>query len=25
VKEKARAKFMTVQVKDDRDPTGGPS
>jgi hypothetical protein len=25
VKEKARAKFMTVQVKDGPDQTGGPS
>ena len=25
LKEKARAKYMTVQVKDDRDQTGGPS
>lgn len=23
LKEKARAKYMTVQVKDDRDQTGG--
>jgi hypothetical protein len=25
VKEKARAKYMTVQIKDEPDQTGGPS